>query len=64
LIRTYQSDRKSYFLEDSAKSKRNDDFGTPHRGLEAFIPNELNFELAESILDYTRYLIMLDKKKR
>jgi hypothetical protein len=43
LIKTYQNDRKSYFLEENVKSKRNEDAGTPHRGLEAFIPTDLNF---------------------
>lgn len=37
--------------------------GQPHRDLEAFIVTELNYELAESILDYVRYLIELDRKK-
>ena len=63
LIETYKADRKSYYLDDSVKTKRGEESGTPHRGLEAFIEMNLNFEIAESILDYTRYLIILDKKK-
>jgi len=29
-----------------------------------FLQTDLNFELAESILDYTRYLNSIDKKKK
>lgn len=36
----------------------------PHKGLEMFLQTDLNFELAESILDYTRYLNSIDKKKK
>jgi hypothetical protein len=43
IIETYKTDRKSYYLDDSAKTKRGEDSGTPHRGLEAFIETELNF---------------------
>jgi hypothetical protein len=63
LIDTYKTDRKQYYLEESVKSKRGEESGTPHRGLETFIETELNFSIAESILDYTRYLISLEKKK-
>lgn len=63
ILKTYQDDRKQYFIEE-AKTKRGGMEGTPHRGLEAFIQTELNFELAASILDYTQYLIVLDSKKK
>ena len=63
IMQTYQADRKQYFVEE-AKTKRGGNEGTPHRAFEAFIQTELNYLLAESILDYTRYLIELDSKKK
>lgn len=38
--------------------------GTQHKGLLIFLTTDLNFQIAESILDYTKFLIELDKKKR
>ena len=55
VIGTYRNEKKDYLLPDTRQ---------PHRGLELFLQTELNFELAESILDYTRYLNEIDKKKR
>jgi hypothetical protein len=63
ILKTYQDDHKQYFLEE-AKTKRGGMESAPHKGLEAFIQTELNFELAASILDYTQYLIVLDSKKK
>ena len=55
IIGTYKNDNKEYLLPDTRQ---------PHKGLEMFLQSDLNFELAESILDYTRYLNSIDKKKR
>ncbi|MFM7850365.1 MAG: hypothetical protein ACKO96_00255, partial [Flammeovirgaceae bacterium] len=56
IIGTYKHDKeKDYLLPDTNQ---------PHKGLEMFLQSDLNFELAESILDYTRYLNSIDKKKR
>ena len=50
--------------ENLRKATRTVTDGTPHRALEAFIQSELCAELAEAILDYTTYLILLDRKKK
>ena len=55
IIGTYRNEKKDYLLPDTRQ---------PHKGLEMFLQTDLNFELAESILEYTRYLNEIDKKKR
>ena len=55
IIGTYKNDNKEYLQPVTRQ---------PHKGLEMFLQSDLNFELAESILDYTRYLNSIDKKKR
>lgn len=63
ILKTYETDRKQYYLE-SKDGKSKDGMGKQHPGLLAFLTQDLNFELAESIFDYTRYLIVLDRKKK
>lgn len=63
ILKTYETDRKQYYLE-SKDGKTKDGMGKQHPGLLAFLTQDLNFELAESIFEYVRYLIVLDKKKK
>jgi hypothetical protein len=43
ILRTYETDRKSYYLEDSSKGRRGEEMGTQHKGLLVFLTTDLNF---------------------
>ena len=65
ILSHYENNRQEYFLEENLrKASRIVTEGTPHKALEAFIQSELCAELAEAILDYTAWLILLDRKKK